>query len=69
MHRIVWSRDNVPIFLYAWHVLKAWCLRSMIKDKKMQLAIFYGLHEVMYMSINPYESIESFKDCGRKKGG
>jgi hypothetical protein len=41
----------------------------MIKDKKMQLAIFYGLHEVMYMSINPYESIESFKDCGRKKGG
>jgi hypothetical protein len=21
----------------------------------------------MYMSINPYENIESFKDCGRKK--
>jgi hypothetical protein len=36
-----------------------------IKDKKMRLAILDGLHEVMYMSINPYESIESFKDCGK----
>jgi len=38
-----------------------------IKDKEMQLAILDGLHKVMYMSINPYENIESFKDCGRKK--
>jgi hypothetical protein len=59
----------VPIFLYAWHVLKAWCLRPIekIKDKKVRLAIFDGFHKVMYMSINPYENIESFKDCGRKK--
>ncbi len=66
---IVWSQDNVPIFLYAWHVLKAWCLWPMeeIKDKEMRLAILDGLHKVMYMSINPYENIESFKDSGRKK--
>ncbi len=61
----------MPIFLYAWHVLKAWCLRLMekIKDKEVWLTILDGLHKVMYMSINPYESIESFKDHGRKKGG
>jgi len=38
-----------------------------IKDKKMWHAIFDHLHEVTYMSINPYENIESFKDHGRKK--
>jgi hypothetical protein len=40
-----------------------------IKDKEVWLTILDGLHKVMYMSINPYESIESFKDHGRKKGG
>jgi hypothetical protein len=38
-----------------------------IKDKQVRLTIFDDLHEVMYMSIKPYESIESFKDCGKKK--
>jgi hypothetical protein len=38
-----------------------------IKDKKIWLVIFDDLHEVTYMSINPYENIESFKDHGRKK--
>ncbi len=38
-----------------------------IKDEEMWLAILDGLHEYMYMSINPYESIETFKDHGRKK--
>jgi len=38
-----------------------------IKDKEVRLAILDGLHKVMYMSINPYENIEAFKDCGRKK--
>jgi hypothetical protein len=33
--------------------------------KEEKLAIFDDLHEVMYMSINPYETIESLKDCGR----
>ncbi len=34
--------------------------------KKLWLAIFDDLHEVTYISINPYENIESFKDHGRK---
>jgi hypothetical protein len=38
-----------------------------IKDKKMWFTIFDDLHKVMYMSIIPYENIESFKECGRKK--
>jgi hypothetical protein len=36
-----------------------------INNKEEWLAIFDDLHEVMYMSINPYETIESLKDCGR----
>jgi hypothetical protein len=38
-----------------------------IKDKEVWLAIFDDLHEVSYISINPYGNIESFKDYGRKK--
>jgi hypothetical protein len=40
-----------------------------INDKKMWLVTFDDLHEVTYMSINPYENIESFKDPWEKKGG
>jgi hypothetical protein len=54
MKKIVWSKYKVPIFLYAWHVLKAWHLWSMekIKNKEMWLVIYDDLHKVMYMSIN-----------------
>jgi len=38
MYRIVWSWDNVQTFLYAWHVLKAWHLCSMEKNKKQTSA-------------------------------
>jgi hypothetical protein len=31
MVRIVWGEDQVPIYLSAWHVLKAWRLHSMGK--------------------------------------
>jgi hypothetical protein len=33
--------------------------------KEEQLGIYNDLHEVMYIFINPYETIESLKDCGR----
>jgi hypothetical protein len=36
-----------------------------IKDTEEWLAIFDDPHEVMYISINPYETVESLKDCGR----
>jgi hypothetical protein len=36
------------------------------QDPKMKLVIFDRLHMVMFMSINPYETIESFKSRGRE---
>jgi hypothetical protein len=62
MLRIVWATKN--IFLYACHVLKAWCLRTMekIKDVEAQQIILHDLHDVMYMSIEPKENIDTFKE-------
>ncbi len=69
MVRIVWGDDQVPIYLCAWHVLKVWHLRSMekIKDIEMRRAILDNLHTVMYMPIEPNESIEAFMTRGRNK--
>jgi len=55
MVRIVWGNDQVPIYLCLWHVLKAWCLRSMekIKDNEVQRVILDDLHTIMYMPIEP----------------
>jgi Na+/glutamate symporter len=38
-----------------------------IKDVKMRRAIFDCLYLVMFMSINPGETIELFKACGKEK--
>jgi len=64
----VWGQDPIPIFLYAWHVLKAWRLCSMekIKGSKVNCAIFDRLHMVMFMSINLDETIDDFKTHGRE---
>jgi len=69
MVRIVWGDDQVPIYLCAWHVLKAWYLRLMekIKDNEVQCAILDDLQIVMYMSIKSSESIEAFMTRGRNK--
>jgi len=63
MLRIFWVTNNIPIFPYAWHVLKAWHLHVMekIKDVEVQRITFHDLHDVMYMSIEPKENIETFK--------
>jgi Na+/glutamate symporter len=37
-----------------------------IKDVEVKRAIFDCLHMVMFMSINPNETIQSFKACGRE---
>ncbi len=62
MVRIVWGEDQVPIYLYARHILKAWCLCSMekIKDNGVQRVILNDLHTVMYMPIELGENIEAF---------
>jgi hypothetical protein len=59
--------DKVPIYLYCWHVFKAWCLHGTEKIKDMEVwgGIFQDLHHVMYMSINHGETINDFKERGR----
>jgi len=67
--RIVWGQDLVPYFFGAWHVLKAWHLHSMekIKDSEVRCVILDCLHMVMFMSINPNETIDDFKECGKER--
>jgi hypothetical protein len=69
MVKIVWGNDQVPIYLCTWHVLKVWHLRSMekIKDNEVQRARLDDLHIVVYMPIEPSESIEAFMTRGRIK--
>jgi len=61
--------NNVPIFLCSRHVLKAWqlCATKKIKDIEMLVTILHDLHDVTYMSMNPSESIETFKEHARQK--
>jgi hypothetical protein len=49
-------------------VLKAWRLRSMekIEDLKVRCVVFDCLHMVMFMSINPNETINDFKARGKE---
>ncbi len=69
MVRIIWGDDQVPIYLCRWHVLKAWrlCSTEKIKDNKVRRAIVDDLHTVMYMPIEPSESIEAFITRGKNK--
>ncbi len=69
MVRIVWGDNQVPIYLCTWHVLKAWCLCMMekIKDNEVQRVILDDLHTVMYMPMEPGETIEAFMICGINK--
>jgi hypothetical protein len=65
--RVVWGMDKVSIYLYCWHVLKAWrlCGIEKIKDVEVRGGILQDLHDVMYMSINHGETIDDFKEHGR----
>ncbi len=65
----MWGDDQMPIYLSTWHNLKAWHLHMIgkIKDNEVQRAILDDLHTVMYMPIEPNESIEAFMTCGRNK--
>jgi len=44
--RVVWGMDKVPIYLYCWHVLKAWHLRGTkkIKDVEVRGGILQDSH-------------------------
>jgi hypothetical protein len=56
--------DNIPIFLCAWHVYKAWCLCAMekIKDVEVRQAILHDMCDVMFMFIEIKKHIEAFKE-------
>jgi hypothetical protein len=64
----VWVQNLVPIFFYAWHVLKAWHLHSMekIKHSDVRHVVLYCLHVVMFMSINLDEIVNDFKAHGKE---
>jgi hypothetical protein len=69
MVRIVWGKDQMPIYLCAWYVFKAWCVHSIekIKDNGVWHAILDDFHNVMYTTIESSESIETFMTRGRNK--
>ncbi len=69
MVKIVWGNNQVPIYLWAWHILKPWHLRSMekIKNNEVRHSILDDLHIVMYMPVELNESIETFMICGKNK--
>jgi hypothetical protein len=69
MVKIVWGKDQVPIYLCAWHISKGWCLHSMekIKNNGVRHAILDDRHTIMYMPIEPNGSIEAFMTCGKNK--
>jgi hypothetical protein len=64
----VWGQDLIQIFLYAWHVLKAWHLHSMekIKDSEVRCVVLDCFHMVMFMFINLDETINDFKARGKE---
>jgi len=53
----------VPIYLCAWHVLKAWqvCALKKIKDVVVCQAILDELHAILYVMINLGKNIKDFK--------
>ncbi len=69
MVKIMWGNDQMPIYLYPLHILKAWRFHSMerIKDNGVQCAILDDFHTITYMPIEPGENIEAFMTHGRNK--
>jgi hypothetical protein len=59
----------VPIYLCAWHVLKAWRVHALekIKDVVMRLAILDDLHAILYVMIDLCKNIKDFNAHGKKK--
>jgi len=59
----------VPIYICAWHVLKAWwvCALKKIKDVVVCWAILDNLHAILYVMINLGKNINDFKAHGKEK--
>ncbi len=59
----------LPIYICAWHVLKASWVRALEKIKNVVVcrAILDNLHAILCVMINLGKNIENFKAHGRKK--
>jgi len=59
----------VPIYICAWHVLKAWwvCALKKIKDVVVRWAILDNLHVILYVMTNLGKNINDFKAHGKEK--
>jgi hypothetical protein len=59
----------VPIYLCAWHVLKAWrvCALKKIKDVVVHKAIFNNFHVILYVMINLGKNNKDFKAHDKEK--
>jgi hypothetical protein len=59
----------VPIYLCAWHVLKAWWVHALekIKDVVVRWEISDDLHAILYVMINLGKNIKKLKAHGREK--
>jgi hypothetical protein len=57
---MVWGENQIPIYLWAWHVLKAWHLCSMekIKNNEGRCVILDDLHIIMYMPMNQMKTLK-----------
>jgi len=60
----------VPIYLCAWHVLKAWWVHALkkIKDVVMRLVILDDLHAILYVMIDLGKNIKDFKGTWEREG-
>ncbi len=59
----------VPIYLCAWHVLKAWQVYALekIKDVVVCWAILDDCHVILYAMSNLGKNIKDFKACGKRR--
>jgi hypothetical protein len=59
----------VPIYLCAWHVIKAWHVYALekIKDATMCWTILDEFHVILYAMINLGKNIKNFKARGKEK--
>ncbi len=64
----MWGQNHILIFICTLHMLKVWHLHSMekIENSKVRCVVLDRLHMVMFMSINPNETIDDFKAHGRE---
>ncbi len=67
--KVVWGMDKVPIYLYCWHVLKAWCLCGTEKIKYVEVwgGIFQDLSS--WCDVHVHQSWRKKLTISKNMGG